>query len=70
MVATKAIDVEGCKVMDTSLVGTNRLRVVLEIESEGEGSMTIPSGLSLSLNGVVSEQFVWNFTYGRSEPMI
>ena len=70
VVATKAIDVEGCKVMDTSLVGTNRLRVVLEIESEGEGSMTIPSGLSLSLNGVVSEQFVWNFTYGRSEPMI
>lgn len=65
VVVASSIIVEGCKVIDISIVQKNRLRIVLEIFAEGKGHMTIPSGLSLSMNGVVSEQFEWDFEYGK-----
>ena len=65
VVAANSISVEGCKVIDINIVEKSRLRIVLEIFAEGKGHMTIPSGLSLSVNGVVSEQFEWDFEYGR-----
>ena len=64
MVAASSIIVEGCRVVDISIVQKNRLRIVLEILAEGKGHMTIPSGLSLSMNGDISERFEWDFEYG------
>lgn len=62
----KLIAVNNCKVLGITLVTPTQLRVVVRIESEGVGSFTLPRGLTIGRNGLINEEFTWEFSYGSS----
>ena len=61
------LDCENCKVISVSLDNPSLLRVILQVDTEGYGSLQLPSAISISENGVVSEPLLYSFYYGSSD---
>lgn len=60
------LDCENCRVISISLDRPDLLRVILQVDAEGYGSLHLPNAISLNENGVASEALLYSFYYGSS----
>ena len=59
------LECDNCRVISVSLDNPNLLRIILQVDSEGYGSLQLPGAISINENGVVSEPLHYSFYYGN-----
>jgi hypothetical protein len=59
------LECDNCQVISVSLDNPNLLRIILQVDSEGYGSLQLPGAISINENGVVSEPLHYSFYYGN-----
>lgn len=58
------LECDNCQVISVGLDSPDLLRVILQVDSEGYGSLQLPGAISINENGVVSEPLHYFFNYG------
>ena len=59
------LECDNCQVISVSLDSPDLLRIILQVDSEGYGSLQLPGAISINENGVVSEPLHYSFYYGN-----
>ena len=59
------LEYDNCRAISVSLDSPDLLRVILQLDSEGYGSLQLPCAISINENGVVSEPLHYSFYYGN-----